>query len=297
MIYTVTLNPSIDYVVHMEDYEEGKVNRTDKEEYLAGGKGINVSVVLHNLGVDNIALGFVAGFTGAEIVRLLQTQGVNTDFIKLEDGMSRINVKVKTRKETEINCQGPIITTQQIGVLYDKISKLQPGDIMVLAGSVPKGLPDSLYADIVSVLNQKGVKTVVDTTGNHLKNVLQYRPFLIKPNHHELSEIFGVTIKDRDDIIYYAKKLQSLGARNVLVSRAEKGAILITDTNEVLESLPPEGKVVNSVGAGDSMVAGFVTGYHKTGDYMEALKLGIAAGSATAFSSQLATKEQIEKLL
>ena len=297
MIYTVTLNPSIDYVVYMDGYEEGKVNRAVKEAYRAGGKGINVSVVLKNLGVDNVALGFQGGFTGKEILRLLQEQGVVTDFIEVEDGISRINLILMNKKETEINCQGPIITTQQIGVLYDKISKLQSGDIVVLAGSVPKSLPDTFYGDVMAILNKNGVKTVVDSTGKHLQNALPYHPFLIKPNHHELSEIFGVTINDRDDIIYYAKKLQALGARNVLVSRAEKGAILITDTNEVLESLPPEGKVVNSVGAGDSMVAGFVTGYQKTSDYKEALKFGIAAGSATAFSNQLATKEQIEKLL
>ena len=297
MIYTVTMNPSIDYIVYMEEFKEGMVNRTIKEEYLVGGKGINVSVVLHNLGIESTALGFVAGFTGEEIVRLVGSLGVQADFIWVPEGNSRINIKMKMGEETEINGQGPIITTQQTGLLYDKMKQLQHEDMVVLAGSIPKNLPDTLYGDILAILNNQEVKTVVDATGSLLKNTLQYHPFLIKPNHHELSEIFGVTIKDKDDIIYYARKLQSLGARNVLVSRAEKGAILITATDEVLESQAPAGKVINSVGAGDSMVAGFVAGYHKTGDYKEALKLGIAAGSASAFSSQLATKEQIEQLL
>ncbi len=297
MIYTVTLNPSIDYVVYLKECKEGKINRTSKEEYLAGGKGINVSVILHNLGIETTALGFVAGFTGNEIIRLLYTQGVNTDFITVTEGISRINVKIKTGAETEINSQGPIITAQQLGLLYDKMKSLHSEDMVVLAGSIPNNLPDNLYGELMAILNSQGVKTVVDATGGLLKNVLKYHPFLIKPNHHELSEIFGVTIKDRDDIIYYAKKLQSLGAGNVLVSRAEKGAILITDTDEVLERPAPAGQVINSVGAGDSMVAGFIAGYHKTGEYKEALKLGIAAGSASAFSNQLATREQIAQLL
>lgn len=297
MIYTVTLNPSIDYVVYLNELSEDKVNRTTKEEYLAGGKGINVSVILNHLGVSSTALGFVAGFTGNEIVRLLHNQGVESDFITVEQGMSRINVKVKTRKETEINGQGPIITTKQIEELYAKLSELNTKDMVVLAGSIPGSLPDTLYGDLLAILEERKVDAVVDATGKLLKNTLQYHPFLIKPNHHELSEIFGVTIENKDDIILYAKELQALGARNVLVSMAEDGAILITETGEVLESKAPTGKVVNSVGAGDSMVAGFIAGYKQTGDYKKALQLGIAAGSASAFSHELATKDEIERLL
>lgn len=297
MIYTVTLNPSIDYVVHLKEFKEDKVNRSTKEEYLVGGKGINVSVVLKHLGVNSTALGFVAGFTGKEIVRLLNDQGVATDFITLEQGMSRINVKIKTSKETEINGLGPVITREQMEALYAKLRTLNSKDMVVLAGSIPGSLPDTLYGDLLTILEERNVDVVVDATGPLLKNTLQYHPFLIKPNHHELSEIFGVTIKNKDDIIFYAKKLQALGASNVLVSMAGEGAILVTQTHEVLEGLAPAGKVINSVGAGDSMVAGFIAGYKQTGEFKKALQLGIAAGSASAFSHTLATKEDIERLL
>ncbi len=297
MIYTVTLNPSIDYVVHLKELTPDCVNRTTKEEYLAGGKGINVSVVLHNLGVESTALGFVAGFTGREIVRMLDEQGILTDFTTVSKGMSRINVKIKTGLETEINGQGPVFTLGLMQELYDKICKLSSEDMVVLAGSIPRGLPDTLYSDLLTVLEDKKILTVVDATGNLLKNTLKHHPFLIKPNNHELSEIFGVTIEGRDDIIYYARELQKLGAKNVLVSMAGQGAILLTETNEVLECKAPTGKVINSVGAGDSMVAGFIAGYMSTRDYEQALRLGIAAGSASAFSDALAAKSQVEELL
>ncbi len=297
MIYTVTFNPAIDYVVRMDKIIPGAVNRTRGEEVFYGGKGINVSVVMRNMGVENTALGFIAGFTGDAIEKYLTKLGIKTDFIKLNAGISRINVKIKAGEETEINGQGPEISDEAIGALMDKIDGLSAGDTLILAGSVPKSLPDDIYERIMSRLDGKGVEIVVDATGNLLVNVLKYRPFLIKPNNHELSEIFGIEIKTEDELIKYAKKLQDMGARNVLISRAGDGAILVPEKGEPLKSGAPKGKVVNSVGSGDSMVAGFVMGYMKSGDYGEALKLGTACGSATAFSPGLAEKDLVEELL
>lgn len=297
MIYTVTFNPAIDYVVRMDEIIPGAVNRTRGEEVFYGGKGINVSVVMRNMGVENTALGFIAGFTGDAIEKYLTKLGIKTDFIKLNAGISRINVKIKAGEETEINGQGPEISDEAIGALMDKIDGLSAGDTLILAGSVPKSLPDDIYERIMSRLDGKGVEIVVDATGNLLVNVLKYRPFLIKPNNHELSEIFGIEIKTEDELIKYAKKLQDMGAKNVLISRAGDGAILVPEKGEPLKSGAPKGKVVNSVGSGDSMVAGFVMGYMKSGDYGEALKLGTACGSATAFSPGLAEKELVEELL
>lgn len=297
MIYTVTFNPAIDYVVRMDEIIPGAVNRTRGEEVFYGGKGINVSVVMRNMGVENTALGFIAGFTGDAIEKYLTKLGIKTDFIKLNAGISRINVKIKAGEETEINGQGPEISDEAIGALMDKIDGLSAGDTLILAGSVPKSLPDDIYERIMSRLDGKGVEIVVDATGNLLVNVLKYRPFLIKPNNHELSEIFGIEIKTEDELIEYAKKLQDMGARNVLISRAGDGAILVPENGEPLKSGAPKGKVVNSVGSGDSMVAGFVIGYMKSGDYGEALKLGTACGSATAFSPGLAEKDLVEELL
>ena len=297
MIYTVTFNPAIDYVVRMDEIIPGAVNRTRGEEVFYGGKGINVSVVMRNMGVENTALGFIAGFTGDAIEKYLTKLGIKTDFIKLNAGISRINVKIKAGEETEINGQGPEISDEAIGALMDKIDGLSAGDTLILAGSVPKSLPDDIYERIMSRLDGKGVEIVVDATGNLLVNVLKYRPFLIKPNNHELSEIFGIEIKTEDELIKYAKKLQDMGARNVLISRAGDGAILVPEKGEPLKSGAPKGKVVNSVGSGDSMVAGFVMGYMKSGDYGEALKLGTACGSATAFSPGLAEKDLVEELL
>lgn len=297
MIYTVTFNPAIDYVVRMDEIIPGAVNRTRGEEVFYGGKGINVSVVMRNMGVENTALGFIAGFTGDAIEKYLTKSGVKTDFIKLNTGISRINVKIKAGEETEVNGQGPEISDEAIGALMDKIDGLSAGDTLILAGSVPKSLPDDIYERIMSRLEGKGVEIVVDATGNLLVNVLKYRPFLIKPNNHELSEIFGIEIKTEEELIEYAKKLQDMGARNVLISRAGDGAILVPENGEPLKSGAPKGKVVNSVGSGDSMVAGFVIGYMKSGDYGEALKLGTACGSATAFSPGLAEKDLVEELL
>jgi len=297
MIYTVTFNPSLDYIVTVEKFTCGIVNRTKKEVIFPGGKGINVSMVLKNLGHENTALGFLAGFTGREIQRLLEEKGIQTDFITVEDGLSRINVKLRSEQESEINGQGPAISTQDIGKLYEKLDALTDGDILVLAGSIPDVMPGSIYMDIMKYLQKKNLKIVVDATKDLLVNVLQYHPFLIKPNNHELGEIFGVTLRDKDEVITYAKKMQEKGARNVLVSMAGEGAVLVTEDGSVFKAEAPKGEVVNSVGAGDSMVAGFLAGFLETGTYEEAFQMGLCAGSASAFSENLATRQEVQGLL
>lgn len=297
MIYTVTFNPSLDYIVTVKHFTTGVVNRTSDEVIFPGGKGINVSMVLQNLGFENTALGFTAGFIGEEIIRLLKKKGVTADFISVEKGVSRINVKLRSDEETEINGQGPEILETDIQKLYRKLDVLQEGDVLVLAGSIPDVMPGSIYMDIMDYLKEKKVQIVVDATRDLLVNVLPYGPFLIKPNNHELGEIFNVTISSKDDVIIYAKKLQEKGARNVLVSMAGDGAVLVTEDGQVFCAEAPKGKVVNSVGAGDSMVAGFVAGYLSSSDYHEAFKSGVCTGSASAFSEELATKEQVEALM
>ena len=297
MIYTVTFNPSLDYIVSVDNFTCGIVNRTTDEIIFPGGKGINVSMVLKNLGFENTALGFLAGFTGNRIQDLLEEKGVRADFISVEKGISRINVKLRSNEETEINGQGPAIGEADIKKLYEKLDTLSDGDILVLAGSIPDVMPGSMYMDIMKHLQNKDLKIVVDATKDLLVNVLQYHPFLIKPNNHELGEIFGVKIGNKADVITYAKKMQEKGARNVLVSMAGDGAILVTKDGKVYETMPPKGKVVNSVGAGDSMVAGFITGYLNTKDMEKAFRLGVAAGSASAFCSWLATRDEIVALL
>ncbi|MBE5840508.1 MAG: 1-phosphofructokinase [Butyrivibrio sp.] len=297
MIYTVTFNPAIDYVVRMSDeLLPGMTNRSDSEECYFGGKGINVSTILKNLGLDNTALGFVAGFTGDAIEKSVSERGIKADFIKLKDGISRINVKIKGQAETEINAQGPMIPEEDQKKLFDKINTLKDGDILILAGSIPNSLPSDVYEKIIALVNDRKIEVVVDATKDLLKNVLKYHPFLIKPNNHELGEMFETVLKTDEEIETHAKKLQELGARNVLISMAGDGAMLITETGEKYRVGVPKGKVKNSVGAGDSMVAGFVAGYLKTGSYEEALKMGTAAGSATAFSDDLATGEAINEL-
>lgn len=296
MIYTVTLNPSLDYVVEMDDIKLGATNRSKSEHMLPGGKGINVSVVLKNLGVPSVALGFIAGFTGEEIAKNVSDLGVKADFIKLKEGMSRINVKLKAAKETEINCVGPCIYKADVEKLYAQLDKLQAGDVLVLAGSIPSSVSDSIYQDIMTRLSGKNVMVIVDATRDLLCNVLEKHPFLIKPNNHELGEIFGVELKTNEEIMKYGKKLQERGARNVLISMAEDGAIFLGEDGSVYESKAPEGTVINSVGAGDSMVAGFLAGYLEKKEYHHAFKMGISAGSASAFSKDLATKEEIEKV-
>ena len=297
MIYTVTFNPAIDYVMHLDKLNEGMINRSNAEEIVSGGKGINVSTVLTNLGIDNIALGFCAGFTGQAIENGVRSSGVKTDFIHLKSGFSRINVKIRAEQDTDINGQGPKIEAGDIEELHKKLNALKSGDILVLAGSIPNTLPGDIYENIIKRLDGRGIRFVVDATGQLLVKVLKYRPFLIKPNNDELNEIFGRQLESDDEIIEHAKKMQNMGAENVLVSMGSRGAILVTAKGSLKRGIPSCGVVKNTVGAGDSMVAGFLYGYLKTNDYEYALKTGTAAGSATAFTIGVASKKEIEYVL
>jgi len=298
MIYTVTFNPSIDYIVRLEQFTAGEINRVNYEQILPGGKGINVSIVLKNLGHESTALGFLAGFTGVAMQQMLHSFGVTDDFVRLNDGFSRINVKIKAESETEINGQGPVITEEAQRALFAKLDRLTSGDTLVLAGSIPNTLPDDIYERIMEHLEGRGIRIVVDATKNLLRRVLKYRPFLIKPNNHELGEMFGVELKTDDDIILHAKKLQEEGATNVLISMAGDGAILLTAEGVFYRSAAPKGTLVNSVGAGDSMVAGFLAGFMESdGSYEHAFYMGVATGSASAFSPNLATREEALALL
>lgn len=297
MIYTITFNPAIDYVVRMgSELLPGMTNRSDSEECYFGGKGINVSTILKNLGLDNTALGFVAGFTGKAIAADVERKGIKANFIELPEGISRINVKIKGAAETEINAQGPKIPQSAQDELFKQLEALKDGDILILAGSIPSSLPSDVYEKILAKLSDKKIDVVVDATKDLLKNVLKYHPFLIKPNNFELGEMFDTVLKTDDEIEAHAKKLQEMGARNVLISMAGDGAMLITETGEKHRVGVPKGQVRNSVGAGDSMVAGFVAGFLENHDYSQALKMGTAAGSATAFSDDLATGEAIREL-
>ena len=293
MIYTITFNPALDYIMVVPSCRSGEVNRTESEKIMAGGKGINVSIVLNNMGVENTALGFISGFTGGAIENILADMNCKTDFIKLDNGFSRINVKIKSDTETEINGQGPDISDGAVKKLYEKLDSLNDGDTLVLAGSIPSSLSDSIYCEIMDYLKDKKLNIVVDATKDLLVNVLKYKPFLVKPNNHEIGEIFGVELKTRSEVVPYAKKMQEMGAKNVLVSMAGEGAVFVGENGEVYESEAPKGKLVNSTGAGDSMVAGFLAGYMEKQDFMYALKMGLAAGSASAFSENLETKEEI----
>ena len=297
MIYTVTLNPSLDYIADVENFQLGKVNRTCGEMICPGGKGINVSVVLKNLGLDSTLLGFCAGFTGREIISRTAEMGLTQRFIMLKEGTSRINFKLRLGEETEINGMGPIVSEEALGALFECLDMIKNGDILVLAGSVPGSCSSSLYADILRHLEGRGVRCVVDATGELLSNALCEKPFLVKPNNHELGEIFKVKLTTREQVIPYGMKLKEMGACNVLVSMAGDGAVLIDDEYGVHVANAPSGRVVNSVGAGDSMVAGFIYGYTTTGDYAKALDYAIAAGSASAFSEGLATKKAVLDLL
>ncbi len=297
MIYTVTFNPSLDYIVSVDDFTLGRVNRTTKELVYPGGKGVNVSLVLKNLGLENTALGFTAGFTGTEIERGLKEWGCLTDFIRIPEGMSRINMKLRSREESEINGQGPKISEEALEELYQKLEAMEPEDVLVLAGSIPNSMPDYSYEQILARVQAKNVRAVVDATGDLLVNVLKYHPFLIKPNNHELEEIFHVPMDSQETIVKHAKKMQEMGAQNVLISMAGDGAILVAADGSVWQSPAPKGKVVNSVGAGDSMVAGFITGYLKSKSYEEAFHMGICTGSASAFSERLATQAEVDGIL
>lgn len=296
MIYTLTFNPSLDYILTVPKFTCGIVNRTTEEKLFPGGKGINVSMVLKNLGYESTALGYFAGFTGEKLKSLLEEKGIKTRFLPVQNGMTRINVKIRSEEESEINGQGPAIQKEDIEELYKKLDELSDGDILVMAGSIPDVMPSTMYMDIMKHLEGKQLKIVVDATKDLLVNVLQYHPFLIKPNNHELGEIFGTVINEKPDVVEYAKKLQQKGARNVLVSMAGEGAVLVAEDGTVYQSEAPKGKVINSVGAGDSMVAGFLAGFLEYGSYEKAFQMGVYTGSASAFSEELATKEEVLNL-
>lgn len=297
VIYTVTFNPSLDYIVSVKDFRPGMTNRTSSELMLAGGKGINVSIVLGNLGIKSTALGFIAGFTGDEIVRRLHNGGINSEFIKINDGISRINIKLKSIDGTEINGQGPHIDSSHIEQLMNRLRRLESGDVLVLAGNIPAGISDNIYKDIMDMLKDKGVQIVVDATSRLLTNVLEYNPFFIKPNQHELGDIFNVTLNTQEEVIPYALELKKMGAVNVCVSMGGKGAILVADDGNVYKAKAPDGILKNSVGAGDSLVAGFLSGWIEKKDYEYAFRKGVATGSASAFSERLATNGEVNDLI
>lgn len=296
LIYTVTFNPALDYIVRVDDLTLGRVNRTCYEHMLPGGKGINVSIVLKNLGHESCALGFMAGFTGREIERELGKAGIRSEFITVP-GMSRINVKVKSAEETEINGMGPEVRASDVQSLFDQLDKLVAGDVLVVSGSVPSTMPSDMYERILERLDGRGIEVVVDATRDLLVNVLPYHPFLVKPNNHELGEIFGVELATRESVVPYARRLQERGARNVLISMAGEGAVFVSERGEVSMSEAPRGTVVNSVGAGDSMVAGFVAGWLESHEADTAFRMGLCTGSASAFSEELATRPEVEALL
>ncbi len=296
MIYTVTFNPTLDYTVKVDNFALGKVNRTSTESYFSGGKGINVSVVLKNLEIENVALGFSAGFVGDEILKRTENLGIKTDFIKLEEGISRINLKLKSDVETEINAKGPDITKSDMEKLFNKIDNLKDGDYLVLAGSIPDSLEPNTYENIMKRLSDRKINIAVDATKDLLLNVMKYHPFVVKPNNHELGEMFNTEIKSEKEAFYYAKELQKMGGRNIIVSMASKGAVFVGENGNESKCPAIGGKAKNSVGAGDSMVAGFIAGYIKYNDFDKAFKLGVASGSATALSETLGTKEEIMNL-
>lgn len=296
MIYTVTFNPSLDYIVSVKDFKLGLTNRTDSELMLPGGKGINVSIVLKNLGIDNTALGFVAGFTGEEVVKRLEKFGVKNGFLEIPEGFTRINVKLKSIDGTEINGQGPSISEEKIEQLMTRLDEMGEGDVLFLSGSIPASMPDDTYQKIMERLKGKGVLISVDATQELLLKVLPYHPFLIKPNNHELGEIFSVELKTRESVVPYGKKLQEMGAENVLISMAGEGAVLIASDGQIYDASAPKGTLKNGVGAGDSMVAGFMAGWLERKEYRHAFYMGVAAGSASAFSERLAVKEEIDQV-
>ena len=297
MIYTITFNPALDYISQVENFKIGKINRTKTEKILPGGKGLNVSTVLKNLGIESTALGFIAGFTGKELKRNIEEKGIKTDFIKVEKGITRINVKISSNEETALNGNGPEITEEDINKLLEKIEKITKEDMVILAGNIPRCINNDIYEIICKTLEKNNVTFVVDATKELLMNVLKYKPFLIKPNKEELEETFKEKIETKEEIIVHAKKLQLIGAQNVLISLGGEGAILLTTEGKEFYSKAPKGKVLNTVGAGDSMVAGFIAGYEKSGDFEQAFKMGIATGSASSFSMNLATAEEVANLL
>ena len=297
MFYTVTLNPALDYISQVDDFSIGKINRTKTEKILPGGKGLNVSMVLKNLEIDTVAIGFIAGFTGDELRKQMEQKGVKTEFIKVQNGITRINVKISSNQETALNGIGPDIDEKDIEELLQKINEITSDDLVILSGNIPKSIPKNIYQIICDILEKNNVTFIVDATRELLIDVLKYKPFLIKPNKEELEETFKVKITTKDELVTYAKKLQDMGAQNVLISLGGDGAMLLNKEDKVYYSKAPKGKVINTVGAGDSMVAGFLAGYKKTKDYEQAFKMGIATGSASAFSMDLATAKEVENLL
>ena len=294
MVYTVTFNPSLDYIVTVDDFKLGLTNRTTSELMLPGGKGINVSIVLSNLGIENTAIYFSAGFIGDEITRKVEESGIKAEVIRVPQGCSRVNLKLKSIDGTEINGAGPEITSDAIQSFYSKLDMLKEGDTLVLAGSIPQTMPETIYSDIMDKLSGRGIRIVVDATRDLLVNVLKYKPFLVKPNNHELGEIFDVELNTREEVVPYAKKILEMGAENVIVSMAGKGAVFVSSEGSTYLREAPKGKLVNGVGAGDSMVAGFIAGYLNEGDLLHAFKMGLSAGSASAFSDYLATRKEVE---
>lgn len=297
MIFTVTFNPSLDYIVRVGEMRLGTINRTNYEQLLPGGKGINVSIVLGNLGHPSRALGFSAGVTGVALEKLLADAGVDADLVHVKEGFTRINAKVKAIEETELNGQGPRIAPEDVDALFSKLDVLGQDDTLVISGSVPNTLPSDMYEQVMERLAGRGVRIVVDAERDLLTRVLPYRPFLVKPNNHELGDIFGVTLKTRDEVVPYARRMQEMGAQNVLVSMAGEGGVLVAADGQVYQSPAAKGTVVNSVGAGDSCVAGFLAGLMETGSYQTAFRMGLAAGSASAFSDHLATRPEVEDLM
>lgn len=297
MIFTVTFNPSLDYIVRVDEMRLGTINRTNYEQLLPGGKGINVSIVLGNLGHPSRALGFSAGVTGVALEKLLADAGVDADLVHVKEGFTRINAKIKAAEETELNGQGPRIAPEDVDALFSKLDVLGQDDTLVISGSVPNTLPSDMYEQVMERLAGRGVRIVVDAERDLLTRVLPYRPFLVKPNNHELGDIFGVTLKTRDEVVPYARRMQEMGAQNVLVSMAGEGGVLVAADGKVYQSPAAKGAVVNSVGAGDSCVAGFLAGLMETGSYQTAFRMGLAAGSASAFSDHLATRPEVEDLM
>ena len=297
MFYTMTLNPALDYNMTLQEFAPAMVNRAAKEEIIPGGKGLMVSRMLKNLGIESTAFGLVAGFTGAELTRMVHELGIRTSFVSLPEGMTRINVKLWGGLEGEINASGPKCDEKSLQALFEKLTMLTKEDTLVLSGSVPASLPKDIYVDMIKSVKEKGARIVVDATGELLRNTLPYHPFLIKPNHYELGELYGTTLTTKEDVARYAKKLRDEGARNVLVSMAGDGAVLVAEDGSVWFGEAPQGKVVNTVGSGDSMVAGFLAGYKAAHSAEQAFKTGIASGSASAFSAELGTKEEVESLL
>lgn len=295
MIYTVTLNPSIDYLVEVENFQMGSVNRTTNDRKFPGGKGINVSRVLKRIGNDTTAFGFIGGQTGEFVKTFLNQEEIMTDFTEAS-GDTRINIKLKTGIETEINSQGPDISIESYQQLVKKMDDLKAEDLLVLSGSIPASLPKDVYSELTKKCSEKGIKVVVDTSGKELLNVVPYQPFLVKPNHHELAELFSTEINHVDDACKYGMKLVEMGAQHVIVSMAGDGAVLCTN-NKAYSANVPKGNVVNSVGAGDSMVAGFIGSYETTKNILSAFHYSLAAGSATAFSADLCSLDAIEELL